>query len=342
MNNLEIHFECVSTPLLPPLHPHLTLRDETIMPFVFQHLKNPSVQLWRRAISPWRLSPTIPRAIVLILSSQAIDTPDAFNHVLNSIRGVSMMQHGHFTSLQLDAMNHWMLPLRHLEVKLLMATGSNDDLQAHLIPNLEDLDQRIEIGRGSYGAVYEVKLNGLLCIAKGLHQIVLGMGGYERVGGKEVETIRAKFLQECSLLSKLKHPNIVQFLGIHRTKVDVLLVMECMHMDLAKFLKTHPDIPLPLKLSILLDVSYGLLHLHSQTPPIIYCDLTAANVLLTEGLRAKIVDLGVSKIFILQQIQQAPQTAAPGTQAYMPPEASSPTPQYDTKLDAFSFGVLSL
>ena len=234
------------------------------------------------------------------------------------------------------------LPLRHTEAKLLMATGSNDDLQAHLIPNLEGLDQRIEIGRGAYGVVYEVKLNGLPCIAKGLHQILLGMGEYERVGKKEVETIRAKFLQECSLLSKLKHPNIVQFLGIHYTKEDVLLVMEYMHMDLAKCLDTHPDIPLPLKLSILLDVSYGLLHLHSQTQPIIHRDLTAANVLLTEGLKAKIADLGVSKISYIQHIQQALHTAAPGTQAYMPPEALSPTPQYGTKLDVFSFGVLSL
>ena len=113
-------------------------------------------------------------------------------------------------------------------------------------------------------------------------------------------------------------------------------------MDLAKCLDTHPDIPLPLKLSILLDVSYGLLHLHSQTPPIIHRDLTAANVLLTEGLRAKIADLGVSKIFDLQQIQRATHTAAPGAHAYMPPEALSPKPQYDTKLDSFSFGVLSL
>ena len=223
-----------------------------------------------------------------------------------------------------------------------MATGSNNDLHAHLIPNLEGLDQRIEIGRGAFGAVHEVKLNGLPCIAKGLHQILLGMGGYERVGKKEVETIRAKFLQECSLLSKLKHPNIVQFLGIHRTKEDVLLVMEYMHMDLAKCLDTHPDIPLPLKLSILLDVSCGLQHMHSQTPSIIHRDLTAANVLLTEGLRAKIADLGVSKILDIQQIQRVAHTAAPGTQAYMPPEALSPTPQYGTKLDVFSFGVLSL
>ena len=44
----------------------------------------------------------------------------------------------------------------------------------HTIPFLQGLDQRLEKGRGSYGAVYEVKLNGLPCIAKGLHEILLG------------------------------------------------------------------------------------------------------------------------------------------------------------------------
>ena len=45
----------------------------------------------------------------------------------------------------------------------------------HTIPFLEGLDQRLEIGRGSFGAVYEVKLNGLPCIAKGLYEILLGL-----------------------------------------------------------------------------------------------------------------------------------------------------------------------
>ena len=113
-------------------------------------------------------------------------------------------------------------------------------------------------------------------------------------------------------------------------------------MDLARCLEMYPDIPLPLKLSILRDVSYGLLHLHSQAPPIIHRDLTAPNILLTQGMSAKIADLGVSKIFDIRQIQRSAHTAAPGTWAYMPPEALSPDPKYDTKLDVFSYGVLTL
>ena len=91
------------------------------------------------------------------------------------------------------------------------------------------------------------------------------------------------------------------------------------------------------------NVSYGLLHLHSQDPPIIHRDLTATNILLTQYMRAKIADLGVSKIIDIHQLHSAPeQTMAPGTKAYMPPEALIPHPKYEFKLEIFSFGVLSL
>ena len=224
-----------------------------------------------------------------------------------------------------------------------MAVGVGGYSHVHLIPHLEGLDQRREIGRGSFGAVYEVKMNGLPCIAKGLHDILLGRGGNLPVREAETEAIRAKFRDECALLGNLKHPNIVQFLGVHRSKDnDEWLVMEYLYMDLAKCLKMYPDIPLPLKLSILRDVSYGLLHLHSQAPPIIHRDLTAANILLTQGMSAKIADLGVSKIFDICQLQRSAHTAAPGTLAYMPPEALSPDPKYDAKLDVFSYGALTL
>ena len=216
-------------------------------------------------------------------------------------------------------------------------------MQVHTIHFLDGLDQRLEKGHGSFEAVYEVKLNGLPCIAKGLHEVLLGLRENCKIAETDKQAIRQKFLNECVLLSKLKHPNIVQFLGIHSTKENEYLVMEYMHMDLAQCLETYHDIPPSIKFSILHDVSYGLLHLHSQDPPIIHRDLTATNILLTQDMRAKIADLGISKIFDIQQLHSASElTMAPGTKAYMPPEALIPHPKYDFKLDIFSFGVLSL
>ena len=124
--------------------------------------------------------------------------------------------------------------------------------------------------------------------------------------------------------------------------------MEYMPMDLAKCLDTCMKqeyiIPFPIKLSILQDVTIGLRHLHSLAPPIIHRDLTAANILLTSDMRAKIADLGVSKVFDLKEMLKVnlQMTKAPGTPAYMPPEALIPEPKYDVKLDIFSFGVLTL
>ena len=217
----------------------------------------------------------------------------------------------------------------------------------YTVATLEGLDERKVVGGGSYGAVYEVMMNGTPCIAKKVHDILVGQGGHVPVVSDEVKVIREKFRVECSLLSKLKHPNIVQFLGVYDDKGDDVLVMEYMLMDLAKCLDTCMKreyiIPLPIKLSILQDVTNGLLHLHSLAPPIIHRDLTAANILLTSDMRAKIADLGVSKVFDLKQMLKVNHmTRAPGTQAYMPPEALFPEPKYDVKLDIFSFGVLAL
>jgi len=187
-------------------------------------------------------------------------------------------------------------------------------------------------------------VNGIPCIAKRLHDILVGRGQTEAVEKFQKKSIQAKFRRECVFLSRLRHPNIVQFMGVHygQDPSDLTLIMECLPMDLERCLQQYPNLPLPIKISILLDVSYGLLHLHSQKPPIIHRDLTAANILLTSDMKAKIADLGVSKILDLHLLQGASQTAVPGALGYMPPEALKLVPAYDTKLDDFSFGVVAL
>ncbi len=95
-----------------------------------------------------------------------------------------------------------------------------------------------------------------------------------------------------------------------------------------------------LKISILLDVSKGLLHLHSHD--IVHRDLTAPNILLTTSFHAKIADLGVSRIIDVHPLAASKQSMIPGTLGYMPPEALVETPKYGSALDVFSFGVLTL
>ena len=159
---------------------------------------------------------------------------------------------------------------------------------------VKGLEEGKERGRGCYGAVYEVRLHGLPCIAKRLHDILVGRGREKLVSGTESRAVIKRFREECVLLSRLRHPNIVQFMGVYygRDEADISLIMEYLHMDLEQCIKTYPNIPLSYKTSILRDVAYGLAYLHSIF--VIHRDLNAGNVLLTESLRAKIADLGVA------------------------------------------------
>jgi len=146
-------------------------------------------------------------------------------------------------------------------------------------------------------------------------------------------------------MAELQHPHIVKFLGLcylEGSKLPVL-VMEQLERSLDDLLETIPNLPLTCKHQLLIDVSQGLLYLHTHNPCIVHRDLSAKNVLLTSKLVAKIGDLGNARFVDLQPGQLAKTlTAVPGTAVYMPPEASGDPARYSTPLDIFSFGHLAL
>ena len=169
-------------------------------------------------------------------------------------------------------------------------------LQPFLLPNVHPTGR--QIGVGSYGSVQEFEVNGLLCAGKKLHDVFFD----ERVGGWQRERIQERFVQECSLLAVLRHPHIVQFLGIcfvDNSDIPVLL-MEYLPYNLDSVLEgalgQEVEISLAMKCSILFDVSLGLNYLHTFHPPVIHRDITGRNILLSSGMVAKISDLGVARL----------------------------------------------
>ena len=146
-------------------------------------------------------------------------------------------------------------------------------------------------------------------------------------------------------MAKMRHPHIVQFLGLCFLEGSALpvLVMERLDSSLDDLLEGAPGLPLTLKRSLLADVARGLLYLHTRNPPVVHRDLSARNVLLTSSLVAKISDLGNARIVNLQPGQLARTlTHLPGTMVYMPPEAFEEGSRYGPRLDIFSFGHLAL
>ena len=195
-----------------------------------------------------------------------------------------------------------------------------------------------DIGVGAYGRVFEVEFCGTVCAAKEVHPILV-----QGVRREDFEATKKAFLTECIRSGSLSYPNIVHFLGVYNPGGQSLLpvlLMERMQESLTSVVEKYPNIPMYVKLSVLLDVSRGLWYLHAHHPPIVHRDLSPNNVLLTSQFVAKISDLGVAKV--IQADSKKTKTRAPGTVDFMPPEALLETPEYGPPLDVFSYGGVIL
>ena len=162
-----------------------------------------------------------------------------------------------------------------------------------------------QLGGGSYGVVEELNVDGLVCAGKKIHDALVDQ---ENQGAKRIVD---RYYRECNLLSELRHPHVVQFLGICFLPDSQLpvLVMEELHCSLDDLLENTPDIPLHTKLSVLQDVARGLVFLHNRSPAVIH------RVLLNSVMTAKIADLGNSQIANLHpgQLAQTMTQGIPGS-----------------------------
>ena len=218
----------------------------------------------------------------------------------------------------------------------------NDNFEGLELKGVTELN-RDELGRGAYGRVYAVKFYQTICAAKEIHSILV-----EGVGQVEMQRIIESFMRECRQCSTLRHPNVIQFLGVYyptgagganRMRLPVM-VMEMMADSLTSFVDKHEKIPVHIKYSIVHDVSLGLCYLHNHDSPIVHRDLSPNNVLLTTHHVAKISDLGVAKV--IKADSRKTMTKAPGTVDFMPPETLARSPVYGPPMDVFSFAGIIL
>ena len=207
-----------------------------------------------------------------------------------------------------------------------------DEVKKFVINSLSITDD--ELGRGSYGVVRIAMYQGKECVVKEIHKNIQASQRQQKS-----RKVMESFLSEINTLSELRHPCIVQFLGIYYQN-DLplpLLVMERMYQSLHTFVEKSPEYSCLLTARILHDVACGLAYLHSKK--VIHRDLKADNILLTSSNEAKIGDLGVAKV-MQSFIANQQMTKSPGNPAHMPPEALVNNPKYTNKLDIFSFGCV--
>jgi serine/threonine protein kinase len=192
------------------------------------------------------------------------------------------------------------------------------------------------LGLGFYGKVCKAKCGQLPCVAKGVHKPLM-----KYYGNPGDQNLIKKFLQECQFLSTMKHPNILQYLGVSTPphSHSPAILMELADESLTRFLErlTGP-LPYHSQLNICHDVALALAYLHSNG--ITHRDLS--SLMFGESTIAKVGDFGVAKLIDVNNPRETPLTQYPGTPAYMPPEAFVELPVYSSKLDCYSSGVLTI
>ena len=182
------------------------------------------------------------------------------------------------------------------------------------------------LGGGGWGEVKVAKFRGTKVAAKSLYQAI--RSGY----------YRQLFIREMNMASRIRHPNLVQFIGACMED-GMMILTELMPTSLRRELERGDYHMTAHQLIVIsLDVAKALNYLHQMQPdPVIHRDISSANVLLEplpdQQWRAKVTDYGSVNF------QRQLRTVGPGSIVYASPEAGNPALQ-SPKMDIFSFGVL--
>ncbi|CAI0417850.1 unnamed protein product [Linum tenue] len=193
---------------------------------------------------------------------------------------------------------------------------------------------REELGRGSFGIVY-----------KGVLRSGGGGSSGVAVAVKKLDKLaperEREFKTEVNAIGRTHHKNLVTLLGYCDQASHRLLIYEYMsNGTLAGFLFALPRLEWHHRARIALGIARGLVYLHEECQvPIIHCDIKPHNILLDDGMTARISDFGLAKLLLSDHTRT--KTVIRGTRGYVAPEWFKNV-AITAKVDVYSFGVMLL
>ncbi|CAN7096846.1 unnamed protein product [Brassica rapa subsp. narinosa] len=182
------------------------------------------------------------------------------------------------------------------------------------------------IGLGSYGEVYNADWNGTeVAVKKFLDQDFSGAA-------------LAEFRREVRIMRRLRHPNVVFFLGAVTRPPNLSIVTEFLPRGSLYRILHRPksQIDERRRIKMALDVAMGMNCLHTSTPTIVHRDLKTPNLLVDNNWNVKVGDFGLSR---LKHNTFLSSKSTAGTPEWMAPEVLRNEPSNE-KCDVYSFGVI--
>ncbi|XP_050371600.1 L-type lectin-domain containing receptor kinase IX.1-like [Argentina anserina] len=219
--------------------------------------------------------------------------------------------------------------LNDLDLQFEKGTGPRKFSYNELALATSDFAQGQKLGEGGFGGVYKgfIKdLNSYVAVKK------ISRGSKQ--GLKE-------YGAEVSIISRLRHRNLVQLIGwCHQKKL--LLVYEFMpngSLD-AHLFKEKSLLTWEVRYKIAHDLASGLLYLHQGWEQcVLHRDIKSSNVMLDANFNAKLGDFGLAKLVDHGKLSQT--TVVAGTMGYMALEYIT-TAKASKETDVYSFGVVAL
>lgn len=190
----------------------------------------------------------------------------------------------------------------------------------------EDLIIGEQIGQGSCGTVY--------------HALWYGSDVAVKVFSRQEysDDVILSFRQEVSLMKRLRHPNILLFMGAVTSPQRLCIVTEFLPRgSLFRLLQRNTTkLDWRRRIHMAMDIARGMNYLHHCHPPIIHRDLKSSNLLVDKNWNVKVGDFGLSRI---KHETYLTTKTGKGTPQWMAPEVLR-NEQADEKSDIYSFGVV--
>nr|KYP74421.1 Serine/threonine-protein kinase CTR1 [Cajanus cajan] len=190
----------------------------------------------------------------------------------------------------------------------------------------EDLVLGERIGIGSYGEVYQADWNGTeVAVKKFLDQDFSGAA-------------LSEFKREVRIMRRLRHPNIVLFMGAVTRPPNLSIISEYLPRGSLYRILHRPNCLIDEKRRIKMaqDVARGMNCLHTSSPTIVHRDLKSPNLLVDKNWNVKVCDFGLSR---LKHNTFLSSKSTAGTPEWMAPEVLRNEPSNE-KCDVYSFGVI--